>query len=313
MKRWSPEKVGIGLLGAVLACATGCFPKQDVVDVKTAEGTTRRVIRIVESIEAAAGTKIVQADETRPEQAPYASLFDAFAILAPLVCTATHLGNGVVITAGHCFEEKPADGVPNYARVLDDDGCLARVDGFQEKVTMRWGYRYGHKPYLKSECARVVAREWTIERDFAVMLIAPNQGQLPRATVEPELADPVKGSDITMFSHPNTASLRWSGVCKLGQPDSETLPYFLHRCSTDGGSSGAAVIDTTTRKVVGIHLGEQDLAPEGSAPPKKSGTNYAIALSDPVIFTHIRRAFAQAAGREPEGLPPSVNRAAKAR
>jgi hypothetical protein len=80
----------------------------------------------------------------------------------------------------------------------------------------------------------------------------------PAVQIDPELSPQVSNNTpVTIFSHPWSQSLRWSKQCLI-HPGSEAEKgedIFLHQCPTETGSSGAAVIDDNTLKVVGIHNG----------------------------------------------------------
>ena len=67
---------------------------------------------------------------------------------------------------------------------------------------------------------------------------------------------------MTIYSHPMKRPLQWSKTCTnlgrkdLGQWNSNRL-YYLNRihysCDTEGGSSGASVIDANTYEILAIH------------------------------------------------------------
>ena len=81
----------------------------------------------------------VNADGTNiPEK--YRSQIDAYGKIS-MGCTATHIGNGLVLTAGHCFDA-PSTRANN----------LPCAD-----ITVELGVRVGHDAYLKSKCVKVLA------------------------------------------------------------------------------------------------------------------------------------------------------------
>lgn len=145
-------------------------------------------------------------------------------------CTASHIGDGFVITAGHCLSK----GV---------DTC-----GLPES-DITWSFLEGADPEesLKSKCVSVVAAEFTSERDYAVLQYEP--APKSRLAVNLDKA-PELGDEISIFSHPNGLPLSWSGVCTH---DGEYKGLrFSYGCDTFSGSSGAAILDKDFR-VVGIH------------------------------------------------------------
>lgn len=170
-------------------------------------------------------------------------------------CTVTHVGGGVVITAGHCFDAPAAR--------TDDVTC---PDGY----SIVWGYRVDHPAYLTSSCDRVLAMQHTGDIDYAIVRVSP----MPPAAVRPNLSmHPKLGAAITVFSHPAHLPLEWSQTCTV-EPVTATdggaagRNEFRHECDTEPASSGAAVLDDATLEVVGIHDGAWH------------GANYATYLAD---------------------------------
>ncbi|MFO0741687.1 MAG: trypsin-like peptidase domain-containing protein [Labilithrix sp.] len=159
-------------------------------------------------------------------------------------CTVTHVGGGVVVTAGHCFDAP---------RTRTDD--VACPDAGTRGYAIAWGYRQDREPYLTSTCERILSMQHTGDTDYAIFRVSP----APVAAVRPELtARPKLGATVTIFSHPSHRPLEWSQTCTV-QP----LPVdasiggseFLHECDTEPASSGATVLDDATLAVVGIHDG----------------------------------------------------------
>ncbi|MFZ3229371.1 MAG: serine protease [Pseudobdellovibrio sp.] len=167
----------------------------------------------------------------------YRKIIDAFGFM-DIGCTATHIGNGYVLTAGHCFWAPPT--------LVEDTPC--------DDVTVEWGYRKDTKPYLVSKCQRIVAAIHSNSMDFAVIKVSP----IPPISIAPDLQRKMIGGDsLTVFSHADEQPLQWSGFC-----GSETIkdPQFSselvqHKCDTNPGSSGATLLNLLTLKVVGIHDG----------------------------------------------------------
>lgn len=171
----------------------------------------------------------------------YRSLVNAFGLI-DMGCTATHIGDGYVLTAGHCFWAGP-----NLERNVDCTG-----------TTIQWGVREGATPYMTSQCEKIVAQQLNDDsgNDFAILKVSP----VPTAKVGVDLRRRSwAGRRVTIFSHPNTLPLRWSKYCYV-QPQSAYNPILpaaamQHKCDTDPGSSGATILDVFTKKVVGIHDG----------------------------------------------------------
>lgn len=142
-------------------------------------------------------------------------------------CTATHIGNGIVITAGHCL--------PTYDCSATDYDVV-------------WGYTDSQRGIGRSQCVEVIAKELSNARDYAILRYDP----VPPAQLDVELSGkPQKGSLMTIFSHPRLRTLENSGWCQVGG-NIATSEKFTYTCDTEGGSSGAAILDRNFR-VVGIH------------------------------------------------------------
>lgn len=151
-----------------------------------------------------------------------------------LGCTATHIGNGIVLTAGHCVKSS---------------NCTSSA------YNIRWGYTQNNRSgKLVSKCSQVLAHENNSLRDYAILRYSP----APSASLPINRSNrPKAGQRLTIFSHPNGIPLAWSGYCKhegnyYGQ-------RFSYKCDTMGGSSGAAVLNENF-EIVGIHnLGSSSL------------------------------------------------------
>lgn len=180
-------------------------------------------------------TKVLEDGANIP--AKYRPLIDAFGTIS-VGCTATHIGNGIVITAGHCF------GAPRTRK--DNVACTGK--------TVKWGVRHDKASYLTSKCETILTMEQNSDRDYAIFKVSP----APTAKLEVDIAArPAVDTTLTIFSHPQLRPLEWSKTCPL-KPASAGgwgLDQFSHQCDTEPGSSGATVLDDTTLKVVGIHDG----------------------------------------------------------
>ncbi len=204
----------------------------------------------------------------------YRSLVDAFGHISG-GCTATHIGNGYVLTAGHCFW---ADETPRL-----DEACPT--------VSVDWGFREGVAPYLKSQCDRLVIALRNGKDDFALFKVSP----VPPVAIAPEMnRRAVIGDTVTIFSHPDGLPLQWSKLCgieRLAHPD---LPEgsIQHKCDTNPGSSGATLINALTLKIVGIHDGGLGANPydDPNHPnsPLSTGMNYGTFILDSPLIEVLR-------------------------
>lgn len=194
-----------------------------------------------------------------------APLVDAFGIMN-MGCTATHIGNGIVLTAGHCFWAP---------RLLTKDiSC--------DEVTIDWGVREGKEAYLQSKCEMVLFAQTNklIGSDFAILKVSP----VPPVAIPVELErKSVVGDIITIFSHPEELPLQWSKTC--GVEESTDLIFakeaLQHKCDTNPGSSGATILDATTGKVVGIHGG-------GRLTSETEGMNYGTFMTNTEITESLK-------------------------
>ncbi len=142
-------------------------------------------------------------------------------------CTATHIGSGYVITAGHCV-------TTNY--------CTEDMDVY-------WSYLNSTKTAKsKSSCLEVVDHYLGDDIDYAVIRVS----NPPATSLRLNASDrPQRGNPLTIYSHPSLRPLSWSGWCAVGEVGYQGS-HFSYKCDTEGGSSGAAVLNKNY-EIVGIH------------------------------------------------------------
>lgn len=171
--------------------------------------------------------------------AKFKSLVNAFGKIG-MGCTATHIGDGYVLTAGHCFW---AGSTP-----IENQNC----PGAENEI--EWGYREGRRPYMVSKCQKIIIAQRTEKMDYALIKVSP----IPRVAIKADLEKRANvGEKVTIFSHPDELPLRWSQYCKIQKVKNSDFDQALihHICDTNPGSSGATIISFNTSKVVGIHDG----------------------------------------------------------
>jgi len=184
-------------------------------------------------------------------------LVDAFGKLG-MGCTATHIGGGYVLTAGHCFWAGE--------KAIENQDCAGAENEIQ------WGFREGKEPYLVSKCEKIVMAQRTEKMDYALLKVSP----VPPVYVKADWLKRAKvGSKVTIFSHPEELPLRWSQLCKIQKVADADFDQALihHICDTNPGSSGATIIDAYALKVVGIHDG-------GRGDGNGGGLNYGTYIYD---------------------------------
>lgn len=198
----------------------------------------------------------------------YRSIINAFGHIS-MGCTATHIGNGYVLTAGHCFYAEET--------LLRDQDCAG--------TTVEWGVREGLEPYMVSNCEKVIAAQRDGTNDFAIMKVSP----IPPVAVAPELNRRAAiGDSVTIFSHPEELPLRWSQLCGIERDRHPDLPdgAIHHQCDTNPGSSGATIINIVSMKVIGIHdgglNGSDPTNPDHS--PVNMGMNYGTYIMNSPLF-----------------------------
>lgn len=183
--------------------------------------------------------------------------------LISVICTGTHIGHGYVITAGHCLHET----IPFLRNVPCPEG-----------LTIQWGVR-GDQRGMVSKCLRVIGEQTTNGADWGIFQV----DRAPTASVGVDFVTPLRANQrLTTFSHPEGEPMAWSRICQVIVPFPKP-PYGLqgmyHVCDTQPGSSGAALIDLTTFKIVAIHDGGDQRA------------NYGTVLSSPYLAETLSKIF----------------------
>lgn len=211
-------------------------------------------------------------------------------------CTVTHIGNGYAITAGHCIWTKFFVKMPETAFV--DLPCR---DDFGQSFEIWWGYRgqEGDQPTGRGICERIVYAQVTPHFDFAILKVSNH----PQAHVQLELEKKASvGDPVTIFSHADSLPLQWSKKCSVKRIFTSinmqiSSRSIMHICDTSPGSSGAAIIDIQSLKMVGLHNGGI-FFDEFKDPPsmdlfdpemKKLGINYGTYITDSPMYEILRR------------------------
>ncbi|MDQ3297806.1 MAG: serine protease [Myxococcota bacterium] len=173
--------------------------------------------------------------------AKFRRVIDAIGRTSPMGCTATHLGGGLAISAGHCFRDAQPreDGLP----------CVTK---YGSPVTIEWGVRgdLDAQGYLVSNCTQILALAYDPQgADYAIITVDPAPPAYAGLTFE----NPDVGRMLTLFSHPQRRPLEWSGTCPAGEP---RYPQVVkHTCDSEQSSSGAPVLDDTRATIIAIHNG----------------------------------------------------------
>lgn len=165
----------------------------------------------------------------------YRQLLDAFGNM-DIGCTVTHVGNGIGLTAGHCFQHSTGD--RSYDLACDN------------------AIRFGDRPGNESKtvyCSKILVREESTNGDYAVIRLS----EVPAGVVQIDLTPPAIGDVITIFGHPQHRSLEWSDRCTIesSEPIGGNAAMFAHQCDTEPGNSGSTILNDQTLKIIGIHQG----------------------------------------------------------
>lgn len=193
-------------------------------------------------------------------------------------CTVTHIGNGYVLTAGHCF-------LSNNTSIENGDCEFYKKDPLVGQMHMkvgaiRWGHREGKEPDLVSKCESIVyaLKNDQSGADFAILKVSPE----PETVVKMDLKNRSElGDSITLFSHFQGLPLYWSRICKVESAEYKGIAneFIRHKCDTEVGSSGASMIDIESLSIVGIHDGGILDSDENGVPLKqRTGMNYGTSL-----------------------------------
>ncbi len=177
------------------------------------------------------------------------------------ICSGTHVGNGYVLTAGHCFFSA-SDGTN---RTASNRACA--------NVKVHWGYRGSPKtgnpkPLVTktSQCSKIIYAELSPTRDFALFKV----DSAPRASVPMAIESrrTPTGTKLTILGFPSGRPLEWSQYCSLRSSQEaslnsiKTTATFVYNCDTEPGNSGSSVIAFNSQGqpyVVGIHNGAAPL------------------------------------------------------
>ena len=185
----------------------------------------------------------------------YRNILDAIGMM-DMGCTVTHIGRGYAVTAGHCFWTGLFGPVADFE--LTDQPC---EDDFGQTYLIWWSWRSNigdvqAQPKSKSTCSRIIYAKVDQHTDVAVIKVANPPAQFMQMDFN-LIPNQISGKAITIFSHADNSPLQWAGGCKIKKMMVPTVSQksLLHICDTSPGSSGAAIIDTESLKIVGLHTG----------------------------------------------------------
>lgn len=143
-------------------------------------------------------------------------------------CTAFHLGEGIVATAGHCM--------PDAHRALNRP-CI--------ETTITWGHQGDDNP-IKSRCMEVISHQHSEQIDFAILKVDPYPAESFQVAPIVEYE-----ADHWVAGHPEGKELHLSSACELEHKSSTQIS---HSCDTLPGNSGSPILNRDM-EVIGIHNG----------------------------------------------------------
>jgi V8-like Glu-specific endopeptidase len=161
-------------------------------------------------------------------------------------CTCTHLGQGLVLTAAHCFKLEGYD--------VTDRPCRS--------TTVVWA-----APGLpQSGCQTILRAQHNELRDYALLRVS----NPPPGKVDVALTRTAKATRIFLLGYPGSRGLTLSPGCSLfsgtagGMLDNADM--FAHKCDTEEGNSGSPVFHEN--QMVGIHVGGEAYGNYASGLPR---------------------------------------------
>lgn len=140
-------------------------------------------------------------------------------------CTVFHIGDGIVASAGHCFDSNTQEGSP----------CISQQIQWQDGS--------------KSQCIQVLDYALTEDKDYAIFEVDP----APRGHFE--LAQNLSNvtQEVSILGYPSGQALQVSEDCKASFEADQTS--IKHNCPTLPGHSGSPILDPVSLQVLGIHNG----------------------------------------------------------
>ncbi len=157
-------------------------------------------------------------------------------------CSAFLIGEKIIGTAAHCFDDNMDMGIDDYAVVFD---YVADEKGNGPKVIRKENVYY-IKKFVKQEY------EWVTFKDYAVLEL----------TKEVSDRDPLKVSvgrrvetktPLFILGYPLGLPLKYQPSGKVDSVDHK-INSFRHQLDTYSVNSGSAVFNAETKEIVGIHV-----------------------------------------------------------
>lgn len=149
-------------------------------------------------------------------------------------CSCAHVGDRLVLTAGHCFGRE----------------FYEKANAPCPSTLVEWGRLSDGKATARSKCVKLVAAEYSEARDFALFRVDTAPPAQLALAVTPR---PAAGASVLVLGYPSGKNLSAAPACTL--TDGASADLRGHACDTSGGNSGGPVLDAETKKLVAIHNG----------------------------------------------------------
>lgn len=201
----------------------------------------------------------------------FSNIPDKFKTILPAIglmntpCTVAHIGQGFVITAGHCFWQTYYDGA-----LYTHQACSGE--------TIRWKQTSGNANPKISNCLQIIAMQRNPELNLDYAIIKVSEPPVEKVFVDWKANVPAAGTILTIFSHPDEAPLSWSKYCRIKKITAKDVsPNLLHHvCDAKQGSSGAAVFNAVTGEVVALHISSDGEPNTDGSTTNVATENYAM-------------------------------------
>ncbi len=160
-------------------------------------------------------------------------------------CTAFHLGDGLVATAGHCL--------PKPTKTVAESACGT--------YSIQW-----NGEAQPSHCLRYLAYQYDEQSDFALIEVDPLPPTHIHLPTRDDRAD--RPSRALVIGYPKDRPLSTTAqACQARWETGTDEQKFFHDCDTLPGHSGSPVLDADSAQLIGVHDGDAEKANYGSFLP----------------------------------------------
>ncbi|HET9954004.1 MAG TPA: serine protease [Polyangiaceae bacterium] len=191
-------------------------------------------------------------------------------------CTGTLISNNMFLTAAHCLDGKGKNVPKEKGRVAIEPTALAR----EFVVEFRYEISASGAPITAQTLEVQSLEEYKLgELDYAILRLSDDASISNGVTgIAPRNA--AAGNRIAILQHPNGSPMR-VGAGRVARVDEHKISYDT--IDTEGGSSGAGILDVVTGKLVGIHT-------NGGCTEHGDSANYGVPIEDLLRVSPILRA-----------------------